>query len=68
MSQTTLQTIYLNVPQEEVRFITSLAEKMGWKIETKEDVLRKFIATRPKNVDLTDEEINEEVKAVRYIK
>jgi hypothetical protein len=68
MSQTALQEIYLNVPQTEVGFITALAKKMGWEIETKEDLLRKYIASRPENVDLSDEEILSEIKEIRYSK
>jgi hypothetical protein len=66
MLQTDIQKIYLNVPQSEVEFITTLAKKMGWEIETKEDLLQKYIASRPKNVDLSDEEILSEVRSVRY--
>jgi hypothetical protein len=65
MLQTDVQKIYLNVPQSEVEFITTLAKKMGWEIETKEDLLQKYIASRPKNVDLSDEEILSEVRSVR---
>jgi hypothetical protein len=32
------------------------------------DLLRKYIASRPKNADLSDEEIMEEVRTVRYSK
>ena len=68
MLQTTLQNIYLNVPQSEVGFITTLAQKMGWKITIKTDLLQKYIHSRPKNVDLPDEEIMEEIRAIRYSK
>ena len=68
MLQTALQNIYLNVPQSEVGFITTLAKKMGWEITTKADLLQKYINSRPKNVDLQDEEIIEEVRAIRYSK
>jgi len=64
--EATLQNIYLNVPKSEVRFIMTLAQKMGWKAETKASLLDKFIASRPKNVDLTDEDIMEAVREVRY--
>jgi len=63
---TALQNIYLNVPQSEVGFITTLAQKMGWKIETKISILDKFIASRPKNVELTEDDIIEVVREVRY--
>ncbi|MDR3184557.1 MAG: hypothetical protein LBT49_04030 [Prevotellaceae bacterium] len=68
MLQATSQNIYLNVPQSEIGFIMTLAQKMGWEVETKEDSLRKYIASRPKNVDLSEEEIIEEIRATRYSK
>jgi hypothetical protein len=68
MLQTALQNIYLNVPQSEVGFITTLAQKMGWEITTKTDLLQKYINSRPKNVDLPDEEMMEEIRAIRYAK
>jgi hypothetical protein len=68
MLQTALQNIYLNVPQSEVGFIMTLAQKMGWEVETKADLLRNYIASRPKNVNLSDDEIIEEVSAARYSK
>jgi hypothetical protein len=37
-------------------------------VETKADLLRKYIASRPKNVSLLEEEIIEEVRAARYSK
>jgi hypothetical protein len=33
MLQTALQNVYLNVPQSEVGFIMTLAQKMGWEVE-----------------------------------
>jgi hypothetical protein len=66
MSQAALQEIYLNVPQTEVGFITTLPKKMGWEIETREDSLRKYIASRPQNVDLSDDEILSEIRDARY--
>ena len=58
--------VRLNIPKSDVRFFRELADKMGWAVETKESALQKFIATRPKNVKITDEEILSEVYAVRY--
>jgi len=58
--------IRVSVPPADVRFFKEFVAKMGWHIETKEDVLRKYIASRPKNVKLSDEDIVAEVCAVRY--
>ncbi|MDR0612837.1 MAG: hypothetical protein LBG45_05055 [Dysgonamonadaceae bacterium] len=68
MIQSASQNIYLNVPSSEVGFLMTLAKKRGWKIETQADLIRKYIDSRPENVELSDEEIMEEVRAVRYSK
>ncbi|MDR3188936.1 MAG: hypothetical protein LBT94_07110 [Prevotellaceae bacterium] len=68
MLQTSSQNIYLTVPQSEVGFIMTLAQKMGWEVETKADLLRRYISSRPQNVGLSEEEIIEEVCAIRYDK
>lgn len=60
------EKIYLNVPVSDMSLFESLMEKLGWKYESKKEVLKRFIQTRPKSVDLTDEEIMDEVRAVRY--
>jgi len=39
---------------------------MGWEAEAKQSALQKHIASRPKNVKLTDQEILSEVYIVRY--
>jgi len=58
--------IRLNIPKSDMRFFRELATKMGWVVETKESALQKYIASRPKNVKLSDDEILSEVYAVRY--
>ena len=63
-----MKDIYVKLPQTDVNFFGEFAKKMGWTFKTKESVLRSYINTRPKNVDLSDEEIMEEVKSVRYTK
>ena len=60
--------IYVKMPQSDMVFFQLFADKMGWQVENKNDLLRQYIASRPKNVDLTDEEIMEEVRNVRYAK
>jgi len=58
--------IRLNIPKSDMRFFRELIGKMGWKVETKQSALQKYIASRPKNVNLSDKEILAEVHAVRY--
>ena len=59
---------YVKMPQSDMVFFQFFAKKMGWLIENKTDLLDKYIASRPQNIDLTDEDIMEEVRAVRYAK
>ena len=60
--------IFVKMPQTDIRFFQQFAKKMGWMIEDRNDLLHQYIASRPQNVDLTDEDIMEEVRAVRYAK
>ena len=68
----TRNTLYkefcVKMPQSDMDFFQFFAKKMGWLIENKIDLLDNYIASRPKNVDLTDADIMEEVRAVRYAK
>lgn len=58
--------VVLSIPNGEVPFISSLAEKMGWNMQTRESLVEKFISSCPETTDITDEEIQAEVDAVRY--
>lgn len=58
--------LYLNVPNTDMALISLLAQKMGWTIETNESLLERFLHSRPTNVPISDEDIMNEVRAVRY--
>ena len=58
--------VVLSIPNDEVSFIQRLAQKMGWTFEKKEDVLTRFISSVPKDIDISDEDIIEAVKEIRY--
>lgn len=62
----TLRGVYINVPQADMKFLKELVKKMGWTVERKESLLTKYISKRPSKVDLSDDDIMEELKAVRY--
>lgn len=62
------QDVHLVIPKTDMRFFKELAGKMGWSFEVKEDTLKKYIISRPKNVTLSEEDILAEVEAVRYEK
>lgn len=60
--------IYLDVPEKDWALFNELIRKFGWRTRTKEQVLERFIATRPKKPLLSEEDIMAEVNAVRYAK
>lgn len=64
--ESTLRGVYINVPQADMKFLKELVKKMGWTVERKESLLKKYISKRPSKVDLSDDDIMEELKAVRY--
>ena len=63
---TTCGDVCVKIPLSDMVFFQLFAEKMGWLIENKQNLWDKYIQNSPKNVILTDEEIMEEVRAVRY--
>lgn len=66
--ETAMQNVYLNIPLTDVKFFKELAKKMGWTARTEEEFLEKYIDDRPSQVDLSDDDIMAELKAVRYEK
>ena len=62
------QGIYLNVPMTDWVLLKELIRKFGWQAETREQLLDRFVKSRPQKPALTEEEIMEEVNAVRYKK
>ncbi|MBR4572565.1 MAG: hypothetical protein IKO28_04010 [Prevotella sp.] len=63
---TTLQGVYVNVPVADWSLFRELIRKFGWQAETREQQLDRFVSTRPAEPVLSEEEILDEVKAVRY--
>ena len=60
------QGIYLNVPSTDWELLKELIRKFGWQAETREHLLERFVKSRSQKDLLSDEEIMEEVNAVRY--
>jgi hypothetical protein len=58
--------VFLNVPVSDWALLKELIRKFGWQSETREQLIDRFCSSRPQQPTLTDEEIMEEVKAVRY--
>ena len=64
----TMQGVYVNVPNVDWSLFRELVRKFGWQVETREQLLDRFISTRPDNTAISEEEIMDEVRAVRYAK
>lgn len=62
----TIQGAYINIPLSDWKFFKELVRKMGWEVQTREELLDSFIESRPETSPLSDEEIMNEVRAVRY--
>ena len=60
------QGIYINVPMTDWVLLKELIRKFGWQAETREQLLERFTKSRSDKDLFTDEEIMEEVNAVRY--
>ena len=64
----TIQGVYVNVPTVDWSLFRGLIRKFGWQAETREQLLDRFISSRPVTPILSEEEIMDEVKAIRYTK
>jgi len=60
------ERVFIDLPQADMKFLQLFANKMGWSVDKKQNLWDKYILNSPQNVDLSDEEIMEEVRAVRY--
>ena len=68
MDTTMNQGVFLSVGKSYLKLFKGLAQKMGWDIDIREDFLKDYIASRPKRVNLSEEEILAELNAIRYEK
>ena len=66
ISNPTIQGAYINIPLSDWKFFKELIQKMGWEVQIREELLDSFFESRPENPSLSDEEIMNEVRAVRY--
>ncbi|MBQ7156190.1 MAG: hypothetical protein IJR86_00130 [Bacteroidaceae bacterium] len=64
----TMQGVYVNVPSVDWSLFRELIRKFGWQAETREQMLDRFINSRPAKAMLSEKEIMDEVNAVRYDK
>ena len=61
-----MEDYVLSVPVKDKGFMETLASRMGWQVRSRRSSVERFIKSCPKSPVMTDEEIMEEVNAVRY--
>ena len=62
-----MEDIVLRMPSTDVALLSLFAERMGWTIDRRQNVVSRFIDACTKNDSpMSDEEIQAEVNAVRY--
>ena len=66
ISDATTQGIYINVPMVDWGLLQELINRFGWQFETREQLLERFVKSRPKYPTLSEEDILNEVMAERY--
>jgi hypothetical protein len=66
ISNATTQGIYINVPMADWGLLQELINRFGWQFETREQLLERFVKSRPKYPTLSEEDILNEVMAERY--
>ncbi len=64
----TTQGVYVNVPAVDWSLFRELIRKFDWQAETREQILDRFVGSRPANPAISEDEIMDEVRAVRYAK
>lgn len=64
----TIQGVYVNVPTVDWSLFRELVRKFGWQVETREQMLDRFISSRSASPMLSESEVMDEVRAVRYAK
>lgn len=60
------QFVYLNIPRSDWQLLKDLSKKLGWQAETSEQRLEAFVKSRPKALELSEDDIMNEVNAIRY--
>ena len=61
-----MEDIVLSIPTTDYSFFEALAARMGWSVRTRSTSVERFIKSCSKKPQMTDEEIAEEVNAVRF--
>lgn len=57
-----------DIPKSDVKLFKQLMNKLSCAVSDKESVLDEYIQSRPENIEISDEEILQELDFVRYSK
>ena len=60
------ERFFIEIPHTDMFFFKLFADKMGWTLNNRQALWDEYIKNSPENIDLSEEEILEEVRAVRY--
>ena len=60
-----MEDLVLSVPAQDAAFLETLAYRMGWTMRKRRTSVERFINSCPKTPQMTDEEIQAEINAVR---
>ena len=66
MGEVYMEDLVLTIPTQDLGIIEAQANRMGWTVRSKRNIVQKFINSCPKTPMMTVEEIAAEVNAVRY--
>ena len=60
-----MEDLVLSIPVSDSDFVRTLASRMGWTLRSRRTTVEKFIKSCPQASQMTDDEIQAEVNAVR---
>lgn len=60
-----MEDLVLSIPIQDKALIETLARRMGWTMRDRRTSVERFISSCPKTPQMTDEEIQAEINAVR---
>lgn len=60
-----MEDFVLSVPAQDSAFVKTLAARMGWIMRQRSTSVERFVNSCPKTPQMTDEEIQAEINAVR---
>ena len=60
------ERFFVDIPKADMILFQLFADKMGWQFESNKRLWDEFLENSPQGVELTEEEIMKEVRAVRY--